>query len=338
MTGDSKVQRPRYRAERLAVNFQTLGQRFSFLALLAVASTLLIFGRADYVPVWRISMFMTEVSAPVLDLMSRPVQALRSGVIEVDYYLNALSENERLREEVRRLRNWQVTALNLEQENSRLKGLLNTADLPGAHFISGRVIGDATSPFVDTLLINVGAQQGVREGMAVVGEGGLLGRIISAGSDASRILLLTDLNSKVPVIVEPGGYRAVLSGNNGGLPQLVYLPNKVQVNAGDRLVTSGHGGMFPPGIPVGMVSTVRPADRAVAPLVRPFVDSGNTTFVRILRYELPLMQEEAAKIGLVRGRAVTQDLGAAIDPQIVPRRKPVLVAPQMEASQHSSVR
>ncbi|HAD24933.1 MAG TPA: rod shape-determining protein MreC [Alphaproteobacteria bacterium] len=338
MTGDSRVQRPRHRAERLAVNFQALGQRFSFLALLAAACTLLIFGRVDYVPVWRISMFITEVAAPVLDLMARPVQALRSGVIEVDHYLNALSENERLREEVRRLRNWQVTALNLEQENSRLKGLLNTADLPSAHFISGRVIGDATSPFVDTLLINVGARQGVREGMAVVGEGGLLGRIISTGADASRILLLTDLNSKVPVIVEPGGYRAVLSGNNDGLPQLLYLPNNVRINAGDRLVTSGHGGMFPPGVPVGAVSAVWPADRAVAPLVRPFVDNGNTSFVRILRYELPLMREDIAKIGLMGDGTLARDEVAAIDPQIVPRRKPAPVAPQMEVSPHSSGR
>lgn len=284
-------------------------------------------------------MFLTELTAPALDLMSRPVQALRSGVVEVDNYLNALSENERLREEVRRLRNWQVAALNLEQENSRLKGLLKTAELPGAHFISGRVIGDATSPFVDTLLINTGARQGVREGMAVVGEGGLLGRIISTGTDASRILLLTDLNSKVPVIVEPGGYRAVLSGNNDGLPQLVYLPNNVRVNPGDRLVTSGHGGMFPPGIPVGTVSTAKLGDRLATPVVRPFVDSGNTTFVRILGYKLPLMQDEdvTQNGAMPGGQTVRVDI-AAIDPQLVPRPKPAQLTRQAEALPFSSVR
>ena len=101
MTGDSKVQKPRYRAQGIAVSFQTIGQKFSFFALVAVACTLLFLGRADHVSVWRIGMFLTELTAPALDLMSRPVQALRSGVVEVDNYLNALSENERLREEVR---------------------------------------------------------------------------------------------------------------------------------------------------------------------------------------------------------------------------------------------
>ena len=96
--------------------------------------------------------------------------------------------------------------------------------------------------------------------------------------------------------------------------------------------------MFPPGVPVGAVSAVRPADRAVAPLVRPFVDNGNTSFVRILRYELPLMREDIAKIGLMGDGTLARDEVAAIDPQIVPRRKPAPVAPQMEVSPHSSGR
>lgn len=288
------MSRQEHRAERLAVSLQALGQRLSFFVLLAIAVLLLATGRSQYFPVHQIGTVISDVVAPVLEISSRPVQVARSSFQDVDAFFHAVSENRRLRDEVARLRAWHGAALKLESENAHFRSLLNLQAIPAPNFVSARVVGDAGSPFVRTLLINTGYTQGVREGMAVSGPQGLIGRIVSAGGQVSRVLLLSDLNSRVPVIAEPGGYRAVLAGDNDGLPRLTYLPGSARVEPGDRLVTSGHGGLFPPGIPVGRVASIDMEKGDPEILVRPFSDEASATFVRVLQYRLPMEIPEPA--------------------------------------------
>lgn len=269
---------------RLAVRLQDLGQRLSFVILVLAAIILLLAGRAE---TERMEVFRTALSdftAPLLEISSRPIQALRSGFENVDQYFNTLEENRILRAKLERLQAWHALALKLEHENKEFRSLLNAQDVPESPFISARVIGDLGSPFVHTVLINAGQKHGLQKGMPVVGSDGLIGQVVSAGKQVARVLLLSDLNSRVPVRLETSGYQAVLAGDNEVQPQLFYLPARAKVQVGDRVVTSGHGGVFPPGIPVGQVSSLDAGASKSEIRIQTFSDEHRLSFVRVLQY------------------------------------------------------
>lgn len=269
---------------RLAVRLQDLGQRLSFIILVCAAVILLLAGRSqsERMEVFRAA--LSDFTAPLLELSSRPVQVLRSSFEAVDQYFNTLEENRVLRAKLERLQAWHSLALKLENENKEFRLLLNAHDVPGSPFVSARVIGDLGSPFVHTILINAGQNLGVQKGMPVVGSEGLIGQVVSAGKQVSRVLLLSDLNSRVPVRLEASGYQSVLAGDNEVQPQLFYLPVRADVKVGDRLVTSGHGGVFPPGIPVGSVSSLDAGASRNEVRVQTFSDEHRLSFVRVLQY------------------------------------------------------
>ncbi len=275
------------RGGRIAIRLQDLGQRLSFIFLAGAAVTLLLAGRAESERMEIFRAALSDFSAPLLELSSRPVQFLRASFVGLDQYFNTLEENRVLREKLERYEAWHALALKLENENKEFRSLLNVQDMPAFPYISARVIGDLGSPFVHTVLINAGQKHGIRKDMPVVGSDGLVGRIVSAGNKVSRVLLLSDLNSRVPVRLEASGYQSVLAGDNEVQPQLFYLPARAEVKTGDRLVTSGHGGVFPPGIPVGNVSSLNggPAKNEVR--VQTFSDEHRLSFVRVLQYHGP---------------------------------------------------
>lgn len=283
-----KVLLREHRFERTAVSLQSLGQRLSFVILLCAAVALLIAGRSNSDRMQQFGAFISDVAAPVLDLASRPAQLIRSSVIEIDQFFNAVSENHKLRAELNRLSAWQAAAQRLQEENVEFRTLLNVHDVPAAPYLSARVVGDVGSPFVHTVLVNAGAKQGLRKDMPVVGPDGLIGRVILAGNQVSRILLLSDINSRIPVRLEPGGHQAVLTGDNQNLPILSYLPAQIAVKPGDRLVTSGFGGVFPPGIPVGAIAAIE-TSAGSQPIIRikTFSDENRLEFVRILKFSPP---------------------------------------------------
>lgn len=258
-------------------------QRFAFVLLIGASLMLLVLGKAENPLVERFRATVFEIATPVLEVLSQPVVAANRLFDEVKALAFIRDENARLREENERLRRWQGVAQGLEQENAAFRSLLAAQPVPSTAFISGRVIGDAGGPFVRTILINAGAREGVRTGLAAVTADGLVGRVIEAGHRASRILLLTDLNSRVPVVIEGSRYRAVLEGDNSDTTRLTFLPNAAQVTAGDRVVTSGNGGVFPPGLPVGIVTSVSGGEIRV----QPFAGYDRLEYVRILQYAFP---------------------------------------------------
>ncbi len=269
---------------RLAIRLQDLGQRLSFVILVSAAIILLLAGRTETERMEVFRSALSDFTAPILEISSRPIQALRAGYEEVDLYFNTLEENRALRAKLERLQAWQALALKLQNENKEFRSLLNAQDFPESPYISARVIGDLGSPFVHTVLINAGQKHGVEKGMPVVGAEGLIGQVVSAGNKVSRVLLLSDLNSRVPVRLEASGYQSVLAGDNEVNPQLFYLPARAKIAVGDRLVTSGHGGVFPPGIPVGKVISLKNNASKTEIRVQTFTDEHRLSFVRVLQY------------------------------------------------------
>jgi len=271
----------------MALPARALAQRFAVLMLIAAAIVLLLIGKTDNQAISRLRVLAMDAVAPVLEVLSRPVEAGSQVVEEVRRFWFTYQENADLRQRLERLTQWQEIARHLERENAVLKAQLNFAPATQPSFVSARVLSDSGGQFVRTMLINAGQRDGVRNGQAVVISGGLVGRVVEAGQRSARLLLLTDLNSRVPVVLESTRYRGILAGDNSGQPKLIYLPGSAKVAAGDRITTSGHGGVFPPGLPVGVVASVAEGDIRV----QPFVDWERIEFVSVLRYELPHFRE-----------------------------------------------
>jgi len=262
-----------------------MAQRFALLIFAGSSITLLVLARTGYPPLERVRMAVVDVAVPMLDAATHPVVAFSRTVRDVAALTDVYNENARLRGENERLRHWQSRARLVAQENAAFRGLLRAQPEPGMTYVSGRIIGDSGGPFVRAVLLNAGRREGVRPGVAAVTGDGLVGRVVEAGKRSARILLLTDLNSRVPVVVESSRYRAILEGNNTDILKLGFLPNTDNVEIGDRIITSGHGGLFPAGLPVGEVSRVD-SDTAV---VTPYVQFNRLEFVRILLFDFPTL-------------------------------------------------
>lgn len=266
---------------RVAAPIRSL-QRFAYLGLVVAAFGLMMLGKADVVVVERFRAQVTDTVAPLLDAVSRPVATVNDVIAEARELVNLRAENAQLRKERDRLLQWEAAGRRLEAENQALQRLLHFIPHEARGFISARVIADTGGAFAHSLVLNAGADDEVRRGQAVVSGDGLVGRVVSVGARSSRILLLTDLNSRIPVVTEQSRVRAVLAGNNTGRPVLDHLPPNDTVTVGERVVTSGHGGVFPPGLPVGVIVSI--GDNGT--VVQPLVATDRLEYVRVVDFGL----------------------------------------------------
>jgi rod shape-determining protein MreC len=192
------------------------------------------------------------VAAPVSGAVAAPAR-WSGGLIEnIRGYFFAVSENRALRAELREARQWRDVAIALRDTNDRYKALLGLRTEPPIPMIAARTVTDSRGPFANTRLANAGKEKGVQAGNPVMSENGLVGRIIGVTTGASRILLLTDVASRTPVMIDRTNARAILTGDGGPNPKLEYLRGKDPVVQGDRVLTSGDGGVLPRGLPVGI--------------------------------------------------------------------------------------
>ncbi len=257
-------------------------RRFLLALLVLTAFGLMLLGKADNIIVGKLQVLAADVVAPVMETLARPAGAVMHIVDSVKELSRIRAENRELRAENREMKRWKHLGLKLVKENKKLQKLLNYTPPPAASYISARVIADAGGSFAHSLLINAGRAHGVRIGAAVLSGDGLVGRIVHVGQRVARILLLTDINSRLPVRIADTRMRAVLAGDNTEIARLAFLPDDAAVSPGDRIITSGHGGAFPPGLPVGVVTTVE--DKTVR--VRPALERHRLEFVRIVDYGL----------------------------------------------------
>ncbi|MCM2343281.1 MAG: rod shape-determining protein MreC [Alphaproteobacteria bacterium] len=220
-----------------------------------------------------------DMFAPVLAVVNYPIEQAASYVRAVTGIAELQGENARLMQENARLREWYHAALQLKSDNESLQKLLKVQIDPQHSFITARIIADSDTAFVRSVLVMAGSDQGVDAAQAVLGGEGLMGRIVETGKRSAHVLLLTDMNARVPVFIGADNIRGMLAGNNTDRPGLIHLPPQAQVKAGDRVVTSGHGGLYPHGLPVGEV--IMAADGSA--MVGLYADIDRTTYVRIVK-------------------------------------------------------
>jgi rod shape-determining protein MreC len=263
-------------------------QRFSFVLLTIAAFGVLLIGKADTVMLSRLRIWAADTIGPFINVVSAPVETARDTASDVQSYFSLRTQVEELQRENQALRDWEQQARTLKAENESLRALLRMAPNPRVSFISAPVIADASSGFVRAVIALAGRENGVTKGQAAMVGNGMVGRVQDVGERVSRVMLLTDINSRLPILIERTRDQAVLAGNNTDQPDINYLPRDVDIKVGDRVVTSGVGGAFPPGLPVGEVAEI--VDGKV--YVQPFADLGRLEFIRMVDYGLPGLLSE----------------------------------------------
>lgn len=248
--------------------------------------------RIDSPRVERMRANVIEQVVPGFEWVLTPVTRMMRMLEDFQSYARIYDQNQELRRELQQMKSWREAALQLEQENARLLDLNKVRIDPQLTYITGVVIADSGSPFRRSVLLNVGARDGIQDGWATMDGLGVVGRIAGTAKTTSRVLLLTDPSSRVPVILQPSGQRAMIVGDNTQTPLIDFIETPELVRPGDRIVTSGDGGLFPPGLLVGQVALAQ--DRRFRLILS--ADYGRLEFLRVLRAEPRAAVPEALPI------------------------------------------
>src|SRR6202030_434074 len=257
-------------------------ERISLTLLVVISAVMIIIGKADQVAFQSLRNSLMDAAAPALDMLSRPAAALDAAAGRVRGFITVYRDNLRLAEENERLLGWQQVAMRLSAENAELRDLSKLVSEPAISFVTARATADSGGAYARSVMVNAGHDNGVARGQAALTGEGLVGRVSEIGSRAARVLLITDLNSRVPVVVDGTRQRAIVAGDNSARPSLRYVDAGGTIRIGDRIVTSGQGGVFPPGLPVGVVASV-PSEGA---RVEPYAALERVDRLRLVDYGL----------------------------------------------------
>ena len=268
---------------RLSIPLRQALSRLTLPVLIAAAFGAMLLGKADPLLVERLRMSLADSLAPFYAVLSRPVEAAQGLAQEASELWQIRGENARLREENEFLLRWQNAALALEAENAQLRRQLSFVSTASATYHTVRVVADAGGIYARAVLVAKAPGLGLRKGQVALDERGLAGRITEVGERSARILLVTDINSRIPVVLEGSRSRAMMIGTNGARPRLQHWPEGTPPQEGERVVTSAEAAAFPTGLPVGVVHW---SEDSGAPEVELFAQLGRLDMVRIFDFGL----------------------------------------------------
>ena len=275
---------------RLSIPFRQALAKLALPTHIAAALGLMLLARTDANLAPRAREAFADALVPLFAGASRPLAGLRDVAAEARGLLELRAENARLREENDGLRHWRDAALALDAENRRLKASLDYVPDPAPSFVTAPVVADAGGLYARAVLIPAGLSQGIGKGQIALDERGVAGRVSEVGSRSARVLLLTDIDSRIPVILGGSRARAILAGTNGPRPQLMYWPEGAAPVEGERVVTSAEANAFPAGLLVG---TVRYGAAHVAE-VEPAARLGQLDLLRVFNYGLQSLSPDGA--------------------------------------------
>lgn len=255
-------------------------RRLVLAVLVLILMGTFLLWRIDSPRVERFRAQVTDQIVPNLEWAMAPITGTVNLARDFQSYRRIVEQNSELRRELRQMQSWKEAALQLEQENARLLDLNNVRLDPRLTYITGVVLADSGSPFRQSVLLNVGARDGIVEGWATMDGIGLVGRISGVAQNTSRVIMVTDASSRIPAVIQPSGQRAIVAGDNSAAPPIDFLENPDLVRPGDRVVTSGDGGVFPAGLLMGQVA----ADPGGRLRVRLAADYERLEFLRVMRH------------------------------------------------------
>jgi rod shape-determining protein MreC len=278
---------------RVPAACKTLAQWLLYVGLVLTAVMLMILGRANGQIMERMRIQVVDVLAPIIDMMSLPVDAVVVAAQSIRAWTTLNEDNAALRLERDRLLAWRDVALRLEAENAQLRELVHLVAEPQSRAVGARIVADGGGAFARSLIVSAGRRHGVGKGHAVLTGAGLVGRIAAAAPRSSQVLLVTDLNFRAPVAIGRMRVRAILAGDNSDQPKITHVDPDAMIEIGDRVVTSGDGEAFAADLPVGTVATI---DDGVI-RVRLFTDGSPIEYVRIVDFGLQGIIDEARIAG-----------------------------------------
>jgi len=251
-------------------------QRFSLFALAIISILLIFLETIDVKPLNMIRSFIKDFVYRSAVVATYPIKFFSGTYDSIENHFIIYKNYEELKKENEELKNKTSESDFLELENSQLRKLIGEQVESELDLVSARVLLDEQSPYLNSFVINIGANKDIKNGMAVLDGKNFIGRIVDVNFFSSRILLITDLNSKIPVMSEPSGNHAILSGHGESAPTLEYLSKNHKIQDGDKIYTSGKEGIFSPGIPIGEARLKKEAIEAQL-----YSDLNEITFVNI---------------------------------------------------------
>lgn len=268
---------------RLSVPIRQALSRLTLPVMIVVSFAVLLIGRADQGFSAQLSGTLDDLLAPVYAAAAAPVNEMIHGTGAIAQIFSLEAENEKLRAENDRLREWQSVAMALAAQDASLKATLHYIPPEAPFFFTGDVVADVGGPYARSILVSLNGAPSTPSGLlgAVALDGsGVAGRVVEAGTRSVRVLLITDLNSRVPVLLGTSGTPALMAGTNGPEPSLLYWTPGNPPAEGTEVLTSAAGGAYPAGLPVGVVHYNTRND----PVVLPLADLSALRLLRLYKY------------------------------------------------------
>ena len=225
-------------------------QKFSLSALIILTLSILILGRYDFKVINYAKLSLKEIAYRSTFIFSTPENVIKNGFIATKNHFFVYEENKILKQKVKDLETKKYNTQYIQTENERLKETLNELKFSSDEILA-KVIVDKQSPFLKSIIVNKGSKHGVILGMGVLDQEYLVGKVVEVNFTTSRVLLLSDLNSKIPVDILPNNIQSILSGTGGNIGKIQYIKEEALIESESVVYTSGAGGIFKPGVPIG---------------------------------------------------------------------------------------
>lgn len=272
--------------------FRLIVRKSVVLGMFILALALLVFSKSDSPLIRTARNSVSSALSPVLQVARYPFELIGSGYDAVVDVFQVYRQNKILKTENAEVLMLKAKLQALKAENRQLGELLNYTPPADAEFVTAKVIAVEGDGFSHSLIVYIKDAQNVKAGQAVLGDKGVVGRVENVGKYYARVILLTDINSKIPVIVGKERTRGLLSGDNTSVPKLIYTALNAEIKPGDEIVTSGVSGFFPSDLPIGKVGMHRKGQIEVEVLS----NIETLEYVKIVDYGLPgLIVEQIAK-------------------------------------------
>ncbi len=278
---------------RLSIQARQALARLTLPVLIVASLALMLLGRATPLVPETARITLSDALAPIYSVVDAPLRAVRGAARAMRETVGLRGEVERLRAENERLRHWYDVAMALDAENTTLKDNLHWVPDPKLSFVTARVVADAGGVYARSVLLSVGPHSTIRRGEVALDAAGLAGRVTEVGARSARVLLITDMNSRIPVLLEHSRARAILTGENAPSPRLIFVQDGIHPEEGERVVTSAEAGAFPAGLLIGTVHYGASGQMEVSPAA----DLGRLEVVRIFDYGLGGVVPPEAVIG-----------------------------------------
>ena len=255
-------------------------QKFSILSLVILAIFIFFLDVYGFTTIQKARNIINDVIFRVSYIASSPSRFIPSAGKSLTSHFNLKKENENLQQVIEKYKALDLNLEYLTNENNNLRNILDSENTKNdkKHFVLAKVLVDRNSPYLKSIIINKGTKSGIKKGMPVSKSDYLIGRIVSTNFLSSRVLLLSDLNSRIPVTLDSNNSQAILSGSGTKNPKLEYLPEEYNFKSDVNVYASGKDGIFSPGTPIG--KTTNSSGKYINE-VKLFVDPNQLSFVKV---------------------------------------------------------